>query len=83
MVGVLVRDEDAVEVIDALFNGGKASESFAFAESGVNEEAGALRLEQRDVARAAGRQNGYPQADQSPPENCRAKARRLHKQFSE
>ena len=53
MVGVLVRDEDAVEVIDGLFNGGKAGESFAFAESGVNEEAGALGLEQRDVARAA------------------------------
>ena len=83
MVGVLVRDEDAVEVIDGLFNGREAGERFAFAESGVNEEAGALRLEQRDVARAARRQDGYPQADQLPPENCRAKARRLLKQFSE
>ena len=67
MVGVLVRDEDAVEVINGLFNGGEAGESFAFAESGVNEEASALRLEQRDVARAAGRQDGYPQADRLPP----------------
>src|SRR6266568_4893511 len=33
--------------------------------SGVDEEAGALRLEQRDVARAARRQYGNPQADRA------------------
>ena len=81
VVGVLVGDKDAVEEIDGLSNGGEAGERFAFAESGVNEEAGALRLEQGDVARAARRQDGYPQADQLPPENCRAQARRLQKQI--
>jgi hypothetical protein len=45
VVGVLVGDEDAVEMIDSLFNGGEAGKSFALAESGVNEEAGALGLE--------------------------------------
>src|SRR5579864_4444191 len=64
MVGVFVRDEDAVKVIDGLFNGREAGERFAFAQAGVNEEAGALGLEQGDVARAARRQDGYPQADQ-------------------
>jgi len=45
MVGVLVGDKDAVEMIDGFFNGGEACESFAFAESGVHEESGAPRLE--------------------------------------
>ncbi len=66
MVGVLVGDEDAVEVVDGLLDGDEPGKSFALAESGVDEEAGARRFEQRDVARAAGRQNGYPQADRSP-----------------
>lgn len=63
VVGVLVGDEDTVDVVDGSFDGGEAGEGFALAESSVHEEAGALRLEQRDVARTAGRQNGYPQAD--------------------
>jgi hypothetical protein len=45
VVGVLVGDEDAIEMVDGLFDGGEAGESFALAESGVNEEAGALSLE--------------------------------------
>ena len=45
VVGVLVGDEDAVEMAGGLFDGGEASKSFALAESGVNEEAGALGLE--------------------------------------
>ncbi|SRR5712692_3645335 len=67
VVGVLVRDEDPVKAVDALFNSGKARERFAFPQAGVHEEAGALGLEQGDVARAARRQNGYPQADRLPP----------------
>ena len=55
VVGVLVGDEDAVEMVDGLFDGGETGQSFALAESGVNEEAGTLSLEQRYVARAAGR----------------------------
>src|SRR6266446_4716109 len=67
VVGVLVSDEDAVEMLDGFFDGGEPRERFAFAEPGVHQESGALRLKQREVARAAGRQNGYPQADRCLP----------------
>ncbi len=63
VVGVLVGDEDTVDVVDGSFDGSEAGQRFAFAQTGVNEEAGPLGLKQRDVARAAGRQYGYPQAD--------------------
>ena len=65
VVGVFVGDENTVEMFDCFFDGGEAGESFALTEAGVHEEAGALSLEQRDIARAAGGQNGYPQADRS------------------
>src|SRR6202521_3463926 len=52
-------------MFDGFFDGGEPRERFALAEPGVHEESGALRLKQREVARAAGRQNGYPQADRS------------------
>ena len=55
VVSVLVSNEDAVDVLDSSFNGGEAGKRFTLAESGIHEEAGALRLEQGDVARAAGR----------------------------
>src|SRR6266849_7777870 len=45
MVGVLVSDEDAVEMFDGFFDGGEPRERFAFAEPGVHEESSALRLE--------------------------------------
>src|SRR5260370_1038502 len=54
MVGVLVGDEDAVDVGDGLLDGREPGESFALAEAAVDEEAGARRFEQRDIARAAG-----------------------------
>jgi hypothetical protein len=63
MVGVLVGDENTVDAVDGLFDGREPRESFAFAEAAVHEESGALSLEQGDVARAARRQNGNPQAD--------------------
>jgi hypothetical protein len=63
VVGVLVGDEDTVDVVDGSFDGSEAGQRFAFAQTGVNEEAGPLGLKQRDVARAAGSQYGYPQAD--------------------
>jgi hypothetical protein len=55
VIGVFVSDEDAVEMTNGSFDGGEAGESFAFAEAGVNEDAGAFSFEQSDVARAAGR----------------------------
>ncbi len=63
VVGVLVGDKDAVDVVDGLFDSRESGERFALAETGVHEEAGALGLEQRDVARAAGRQDGNAQTD--------------------
>src|SRR3981189_1735728 len=59
---MFVSDENAVEMVDGLSDGREACKRFALAKPGVHEEAGALRLEQRDVARAAGCQDGYPQA---------------------
>jgi len=60
------RYADAVELLNGSFNGGEASQRLALAESGVHEESGTPCLEQRDVARASGRKDGYPQADRSP-----------------
>ena len=45
MVGMLVGDQNAVDTIEVLFNGGESGESVALAESGVDEEAGLLGLE--------------------------------------
>ena len=69
VVGVLMRDEDAVEAVDVELQGGEAGEGVALAEAGVDEEAGARGFEQGDVARAAGRQNGNAQADRCLREN--------------
>jgi hypothetical protein len=66
VVGVLVRDDDAVKAAEVDAGGGKARKRFALAESGVNEEARARSLEQRGVARAAGGKNGDAQADRFP-----------------
>jgi hypothetical protein len=68
VVAVLVGDEDAVH-----FFGARAAKSFKtpqhffFAEPGVNQESGTRRFEQRGVARAARRQNGYAKRDTLPP----------------
>ena len=67
MIGVFVGDENSVEMFDGFLDGGEAGESFAFAESGVDEEAGALRLQQGDIAGATGSKNGYAQTDRFPP----------------
>jgi hypothetical protein len=45
VVGVLVGDEDAVDVLDASFDGREARERFALAQPSVHEESGPLRLE--------------------------------------
>src|SRR4029077_9581137 len=63
VIVMFVGDQDGVEVLDVDFESREAGEGFAFAESGVNEESGALRLEKGNVPRAARRQNGAPQAD--------------------
>jgi hypothetical protein len=66
MIVVFVGNENAVEALNAFFDGRQARESFALAESGINQEAGTLGLEQGEVPRAAGRQYGDAQADRFP-----------------
>jgi hypothetical protein len=75
MIVMLVRDENAVQAVEAgiLLDGRETRQSFAFAEAGVDEEASALRLKQGDIARASGRQNGHAQADSLPPERLSAR----------
>ncbi len=66
VIRVFVGDKDAIEMVDGFFNGTETSQGFALAESGVHEEAGMLGLEQSDIARATGRQDGNSQTDRSP-----------------
>jgi hypothetical protein len=59
VVGMFVGDENSVDLIESNFAGGQPGKSFALAKSAINEEAGALSFEQRDVARTSGSQDGY------------------------
>jgi hypothetical protein len=69
VIGVLVGDEDGIEMFEVTLDGGESSESFAFAEAGVYKDAGTFRFEQGEIARTAGRKNGDAQADWNcPPE---------------
>jgi hypothetical protein len=45
MIAVFVSDQDTVEVLDVFFDGCEPRQGLAFAESGINEEAGMLCLE--------------------------------------
>lgn len=45
MIVVFVSDQNAVEPVNAFLDSRKAGQGFAFAKSGVNKEAGTLRLE--------------------------------------
>ena len=50
-------------MIEVGFDGREAGESFTFAESSVNKDAGAFGFEQGKIARATGRENRDAQAD--------------------
>ena len=67
MIRMFVGDQDTVDLLNVALDGCEPRQSLALAKPGVHEEAGALGLEQRDVARTAGRQNGDPQADRVAP----------------
>jgi hypothetical protein len=60
---VFVSDEDSIEAINFPTDGGQARQSFAFSEAGVNQDAGTIGFEQRQVARTTGRKNGNAQTD--------------------
>jgi len=53
MIGMFVRDNDAVEPIDVSTYRGQAPQRFFFAEPRVHQKPGRARLEQRAIARAA------------------------------
>lgn len=59
MIGMLVGDQDGVEVIQVAFYGGQACQRFAFTEASVYKDAGAFGLEQRQVARTSRSQDRY------------------------
>jgi hypothetical protein len=42
---MFMGNQDAVEPVNALFDSGEAGQGFALAQSRVNKESGALRLE--------------------------------------
>jgi len=77
VIGMLVGDENSVELIDRNVAGSEAREGFAFAKSAIDEEAGALRFEHRDVARTARSQNGDAQADRSFSKICGGQVRSI------
>jgi len=64
MVGVLVGDENGVDVLGTrAAERFKAANELLAAETGVDEESGAARFEQRGIARAARSQNGNSKGD--------------------
>ena len=71
MVGMLVGDEDSIQLIESYFDSSQSRERFAFAEAAVHKEAGALRFEQCDVARTTRSQDGNAQAYRSFSKNPR------------
>jgi hypothetical protein len=69
VIGMLVGDEDGIEMFEVALDGGESSKGFAFAEAGVHKDAGAFGFEQGEIARTAGRKNGDAQPDwKCPPE---------------
>lgn len=77
VVGVLVGDEDGVEVVELFFDSGEAGEGFALAEARVNEDTGAIGFEQGEVARTAGSEDGDAKADEK--NSCAARRRETKK----
>jgi hypothetical protein len=60
MVGMLVRDENGVHALGArAAERCKAPQRLFLSQARVDEESGVLGFEQRRVARAARRKNGY------------------------
>ncbi len=67
VVAVFVGDDDAVEAVNARAQYFEPPERFTLAKAAIHQEAGILRLEQSNVARATRRQNGHSNADRVPP----------------
>jgi len=77
MIGVLVGDEDRIEVIKVAFDGSETGKRFALAKAGVHKDAGAIRFEQSQIARTSGRENGDTQADGGAPRKAKLEKRNV------
>jgi hypothetical protein len=75
VVGMFVRDEDSVELLERDIARGEARQRFTFAKAAIHQKSGVLRFEQRNVARTAGSQDGDAQAYRSFSENLPATAK--------
>ncbi len=64
-------------MVDGIFDGSKPGQCFAFTESSVHQESGALGLQQGDVAGASGSQDGNAKADRIPPRNRKTNFRMM------
>jgi hypothetical protein len=67
---MFVGNQDSVDVLDVFAYRRQPRQRFPFAESRIHQQSGLLRLEQRDVPRAARRQNRDPQTDRFPLSPC-------------
>jgi hypothetical protein len=66
MIGMLVRNQDGVKPLGLDICSFHSPQEFLAIDSSIHQEAGALRLEQRCVARAAGRQDRNAKRDAEP-----------------
>jgi hypothetical protein len=66
MIGMFVRNQDGVKPLGLDVRCFHSPQEFLAIDSSVHKEAGALRLEQRCVARAAGRQDRNAKRDAEP-----------------
>lgn len=58
MVGVFVGDQDGVKVVKVCADGRESRQRFTFSQASVNKDASAFGLEQRQIARTTGREDG-------------------------
>jgi len=58
VVGMLMSDQNSVELLDRDITSRQARQRFSFAKAAIHQKSGVLRFKQRDVARTAGSQDG-------------------------
>jgi hypothetical protein len=67
VIGMFVRDDDAVEAIEGMGQSSQAPQGFALSQAGIHQQARPGSLEQSAIARTARRENAHAKADGSPP----------------
>jgi hypothetical protein len=64
---MFMSDENGVKMVDFSLNGGKTRKGFAFAKTGVDEDASGARFQQGKIAGTARSQDGNTQTDWITP----------------